>query len=107
MSKTYRWDEVRYNKEKVTARERMKRRGAAKICTQRDRLAEREKYSAKHFAFGALWALAVSKGKTTDWWAAKVETLYNREDCRLFDVMRRIGAVYIKFLPHRVGAYRG
>lgn len=105
MSKTYRWDEVRYNKAKVTDRERMKRRGAAKICAQRDHLAEREKYSAKNFAFGALWALAMARGKTTAWWDAKVSALYERGDCRLFDVMRRIGAAYIKFLPQR--AFRG
>lgn len=93
MSKTYRWDEVRYNKEKVTARERMKRRGAAKICTQRDRLAEREKYSAKHFALGGLRSVCWAAGKTNDWIDQHIYGLCNkRPELTLYPRSVRVGS---------------
>jgi len=107
MNKTYRWDEVWFNGAKVTDRERMKRRAAAKICTQRDTLAERASFCAKNFAFGGLLSVAWAAGKSSDWFSPRVAKLYDNEDARLFDVFRRIDASYVKFLPQRVGACRG
>ena len=73
-----------------------------KLAKSRDELAMREQYAAKHYALGALQMLCVKAGKPTDWASDRVSQMFERnDDLRLWDVYRRIGAAYVKFLPQR------
>lgn len=73
-----------------------------KLAKSRDELAMREHYAAKHYALGALQMLCVKAGKPTDWVSDRVWQMFERnDDLRLWDVYRRIGAAYVKFLPQR------
>lgn len=73
-----------------------------KLAKSRDELAMRE-YAAKDCALGALRMLCVKAGKSNDWVTGRVWQMFERnDDLRQWDVFRRIGAAYVKFLPQRV-----
>ena len=76
-----------------------------KLAKSRDELAMREQYAAKHYALGSLLMLCSKAGKAPEWSADRVSAMFDRnDDLRQWDVFRRIGAAYVKFLPQRVGA---
>jgi len=76
-----------------------------KLANSRDELAMRAGYAAKHYALGALQMLCRKAGKESAWWYDRVGAMFDRnDDLRQWDVFRRIGACYVKFLPQRVGA---
>ena len=73
-----------------------------KLAKSRDELAMREQYAAKHYALGALRMLCSKAGKPPEWSADRVSAMFDRnDDLRQWDVFRRIGAAYVKFLPQR------
>jgi hypothetical protein len=81
----------------------LKKWAKRKMAKSRDELAMREQYAAKHYALGALQMLCVKAGKPTNWVSDRVRQMFERnDDLRQWDVFRRIGAAYVKFLPQRV-----
>ena len=85
-------------------KQKAKKWAKRKLAKSRDELAMRETYAAKHYALGALRMLCSKAGKSPEWSAGRVSAMFDRnDDLRMFDVMRRIGACYVKFLPQRVG----
>lgn len=80
-----------------------KQRAKRALARVRDELAMRESYAAKRYALGALQMLCMKAGKPLNWITDRVCGLFDHnENLRLFDVHRRIGACYVKFLPSRV-----
>lgn len=110
MSKRARFDECRakmltdMREGRPLQREHMKRFGASKIAMQtEDVLERRQKYDSKHFALGALRSICYKAGKKNDWIEMRLFGLLDRNnDLHAYDVLRRIGACYIKFLPQRI-----
>ena len=91
--------------EAVMNKRELKKWAKRKLAKSRDELAWREQYAANHYALGALQMLCAKAGKSTDWVGDRVwQMLERNDDLRQWDVFRRIGAAYVKFLPQRVGA---
>lgn len=84
MSKRTRFDECRDEMfaDKLAGRsakrEHLKRWGANKVAAQRDRLAERATYCAKHFALGGLRSVCWAAGKENDWIDPRIYGLCDR-----------------------------
>lgn len=95
----YRFDECREQMfaDKLAGRpaqrEHLKRWGANKIAGQRDRLAERAAYCAKHFALGGLRSVCWMAGKTNDWIDPHIYGLCDkRPELTLYPYSVRVGA---------------
>lgn len=109
MSKATRWHECRdkflaaAGAGRTPSREHLKRWGSNKIAAQTDMLKVRAEHAAQNYALGGLLSVAVTAGKPANWAAGRIAVMLDRnDDLRLFDVYRRIGAVYVKFMPQRV-----
>lgn len=99
MSKKSRFDECResmFSGKPTTAderRESLKRWGANKVAAQRDRLAERATYCAKHFALGGLRSVCWSAGKSNDWIDPRIFGLCDKlPELTLYPYSVRVGA---------------
>lgn len=99
MSKKSRFDECRevmFSGQQTTAavrRENLKRWGANKIAAQRDNLAERATYCAKHFALGGLRSVCWVAGKTNEWITPRIFALCDkRPELTTYPRSVRVGA---------------